>query len=269
MRLRKNPIYDYEPPKPVIEVEQKPGKRRVILLIVLLTIAAVALGIWIYDMVTVDPGWYTISVETTDPSCANEFSFQYNVGTNGKDAKQEKKAVTQVYTQACVQAYNLFTWDVAQPVAGGIRYLSDRPNQTVTVEKTLYDALALAKDSRLLFMGPITAQYSQIFQYDEDYLAAQCDPLQNPEVMAYIMQLMGFIRSEDHIRLELLGDNQVKLCVSQRYLDFAQANEVENLLDFGWMRNAFVADYLADALMEKGYNQGYLVSFDGFGCYLD
>ncbi len=269
MRLRKNPIFDQEPPKPVIEVEQKPGKRRVILLIVCLLVAAIALGTWIHGLVTVDPGWYTISAETTNRNCGNEFAFSYNVGATGNNAKDEKEAVTEIYTDACKEAYNLFTWDVEEPFEGGIRYLSDHPNQVVTVDGRLYEALALAKDSRLLYMGPVTAEYSRIFQYEEEYLAAQCDPAQNPEVMAYITQLVGFTASADHIRLELLEDSQVKLHISADYLSFAGENGVEAFLDFGWMKNAFIADFLADTLTEKGYTQGYLVSFDGFGCYLD
>ena len=269
MRLRKNPLFEQEHINPVIEVEQKPGKRRVILLIICLTVAVVALGTWIYNMVTVEPGWYTISAETTDVSCSDEFSFFYNVGASGKKPKEEKKAVTEIYTNASVEAYNLFTWDVPEAVEGGIRYLSDRPNQVVTVQTPLYEVLSQAKNNRLLFMGPVTAEYGRMFQYDVEYMAAQCDPAQNPEVMAYITELMAFIGFEDHIRLELLGSNQVQLHVSQEYLAFAKENGVENLLDLGWMRNAFVADFVADALIENGYTQGYLVSHDGFGCYLD
>ena len=266
MRLRKNPIYDQEQPQPIIEVEQKPGKRRVILLIICLSVAAVALGYWIHNLVTVEPGWYTISVETTAPNCGNEFAFQYKVGGN---AKEEKKAVTKAYTQAAKEAYELLTWDVEDPFEGGIRYLSDRPNQAVTIDSRLYNALALAKDSRLLFMGPVTAEYSRMFQYDEEQMAAQCDPGQNPEVMAYVAELITFVGSQEHIRLELLVNDRVTLLISQAYLDFAREHGVENFLDLGWMRNAFAADLMADALKEKGYTQGYLVSFDGFGCYLD
>ena len=268
MRLRKNPIFNQEPPKPVIEVEQKPGKRRVILLIICLSVAAIALGTWLYDVVTVDPGWYTISAETTEGNCGNEFAFSYDVGASGKNAKDEKKAVTEVYTTACKEAYDLFTWDVEQPEEGGIRYLSDHPNQVVTVDSRLYAALDLAKDNRLLYMGPVTAEYSRIFQYEEEYLAAQCDPAQNPEVMAYITELVSFVNAAEHIRLELLGNDQVTLHISEEYLTFAKENGVEAFLDLGWMKNAFVADFLADALAEKGFTQGYLVSFDGFGCYL-
>lgn len=267
MRLRKNPLFE-EQPNPVIEVEEKPRKGRVILLAVCLCVAAVALGIWIHNFVTVDPGWYTITPETTEANCGVGFAFSYNVGAGGANAKEEKKALTQVYTEACVEAYNLFTWDVETPVEGGIRYLSNRPNQIVTVDGALYEALQLAKDSRLLYMGPVTAEYSRIFQYEEEYLASQYDPAQNPDVMAYITELMAFVGSEDHIRLELLGSNQVILHISEEYLAFARENGVEAFLDFGWMTNAFVADYLAQALTEKGYTQGYLVSFDGFGHYL-
>lgn len=266
MRLRKNSIYDQEKPQPIIEVEQKPGKRRVILLIICLFVAAVALGYWIHNLVTVEPGWYTISVETTAPNCGNEFAFHYKVG---KNAKEEKKAVTKAYTQAAKEAYDLFTWDVEEPVEGGIRYLSDRPNQAITIDSRLYKALALAKDSRLLFMGPVTAEYSRMFQYDEEQMAAQCDPGQNPEVMAYVAELITFVGSQEHIRLELLENDRVTLHISQAYLDFAREHGVENLLDLGWMRNAFAADHIANALTEKGYIRGYLVSFDGFGCYLD
>lgn len=227
------------------------------------------MGIWIHDLVTVDPGWYTISVETTEANSGNEFAFSYNVGATGNNAKDEKKAVTEVYTTACKEAYALFTWDVDAPTEGGIRYLSDHPNQVVTVDGRLYEALSLAKDNRLLYMGPVTAEYSRIFQYDEEYLAAQCDPAQNPEVMAYITELVGYINSAEHIRLELLENSQVTLHISDEYLAFARENGVEAFLDFGWMKNAFIADFLADALTEKGYTQGYLVSFDGFGCYLN
>jgi tryptophanyl-tRNA synthetase len=60
---------------------------------------------------------------------------------------------------------------VEEPAEGGIRYLSDHPNQTVTVDKALYEALSQAKDSPLLYMGPITAEYSKIFQYLEEHIA--------------------------------------------------------------------------------------------------
>jgi hypothetical protein len=270
MRKRKNPLFDRElKPKPVIEVEEKHVKLRVVLLVICIAVALISLGYWLFGLLSVEPGWYTISVKSSQAHCGNEFTFAYYAGADGLDAKAEREAVIRIYSKASEEAYNLFTWDVEEPEEGGVRYLSDRPNQTVTVDKPLYDALSMAKDSPLMYMGPVTAEYAKIFQYTEEHLAVRYDPAQNPEVKAFITELMGYVGSRDHIRLELLGNNQVKLCISAEFLNYAQANGVEAFLDFGWMKNAFIADYLADALTEKGYTQGYLVSYDGFGRYLE
>lgn len=267
---RKKSFFDRElKPKQVIEVEEKHVKLRVILLIICGAVALIALGTWLFGLLTVEPGWYTISVKSSEEHCGNEFTFAYYAGADGLDAKAEREAVIRIYSKASEEAYNLFTWDVEEPAEGGVRYLSDRPNQTVTVDEALYDALSLAKDSPLMYMGPVTAEYAKIFQYTEEHLAAKYDPAQNPEAKAFIAELMAYVGSREHIRLELLGNNQVKLCISAEFLNYAQANGVEAFLDFGWMKNAFIADYLAAALTEKGYTQGYLVSYDGFGRYLE
>lgn len=270
MGLRKKPLFDRElKPKPVIEVEQKHVKLRVVLLILCGAVALISLGHWLFGMLTVDPGWYTITVKSSEDHCGDEFTFAYNVGADGIDPKSERDTVINLYSRACEEAYELFAWDVEAPAEGGIRYVSDHPNQVVTVDSRLYEALALAKDSPLLYMGPVTAEYAKIFQCTEDHLASRHDPAQNPEVMADITELIGFVGAKDHIHLELLGNNQVKLYISAAFLNYAQANGIEVFLDFGWMKNAFIADFLAEALCEKGYTQGYLVSYDGFGRYLE
>lgn len=267
MKFRRNSFFKHEEENIVIEVEQKPGKRRVILLIVCALVAVAALGIWLYDAVKVEPGLYTVTAQTSQPHSGDEMLFLYYAGSDGRDAKKDKNAATEAYTQACLESYALFAWE-AESTEGGVRYVSDHPNQAVSVDSRLYKALAQAADSRLLYMGPVTAEYSAVFTAGEEYLASQIDPAKNPEARAYITELMGFIGSEEHIRLELLGNDQVKLCVSEAYLTFAKENGVKQLLDFGWMRNAFVADFVADALTEQGFVNGYLETVDGYGCYL-
>ena len=67
-----------------------------------------------------------------------------------------------------------------------------------------------------------------------------------------------------HLRLELLGDNKVRLQISEEYAAFARENEIENFIDFHWMRNAFIIDYFAQLCLDKGYTDGYFVSWDGY-----
>ena len=71
------------------------------------------------------------------------------------------------------------------------------------------------------------------------------------------------------ISLELLGDDTVVLRVSDAYRAFARQNGITAYTDLTWMKNAFIIDYLADTLNEKGYTLGNLTSYDGFTRNLD
>ncbi|MBQ2213477.1 MAG: hypothetical protein II414_02780, partial [Erysipelotrichaceae bacterium] len=45
---------------------------------------------------------------------------------------------------------------------------------------------------------------------------------------------------------------------------FCQKNDLHHYLDLNWMRNAFVADYIADELIANGYTHGRISSIDGY-----
>ena len=62
----------------------------------------------------------------------------------------------------------------------------------------------------------------------------------------------------------MLGDNKVCLNVSDEYLAFLQENGVDSLIDFGWLKNAFVVDYLAEVMIARGYTLGAITSYDGY-----
>ena len=103
-----------------------------------------------------------------------------------------------------------------------------------------------------------------MFLSESDPEAEERDPNKNPEVRAYIDEMMAYISDEEMISLELLGDNQVRLNVHEEYLEFARKNGIEEFIDFGWMTNGFTIDYLADQLVAAGYTNGYLASYNGF-----
>lgn len=71
------------------------------------------------------------------------------------------------------------------------------------------------------------------------------------------------------MNVELLGGNQVKLSVSDDYLAFAEKNFISDFIDFSWMKNAFITDYVADVMIDNGYTLGSLTSYDGFTRNLD
>ena len=56
----------------------------------------------------------------------------------------------------------------------------------------------------------------------------------------------------------------MRLNVGKEYLAYARENELDTLLDFGFVKNAFVIDAVADALTDAGLTGAVLTSTDGF-----
>ena len=52
--------------------------------------------------------------------------------------------------------------------------------------------------------------------------------------------------------------------MSDEYKAFADNNGVDSFIGFTWLKNAFIADYIADYFAQTGYSSGYIVSREGF-----
>lgn len=252
-------------PKPVIRVEvsEKNRKRRIILAVVCLVFGVLAIMYALINALNTDPGWKTVEVNSSQLNCSKDFVFMYYLGDSGMSATAEYKQLEAVYTEATVNAYRIFNEDIQK--------LGSHPNQALTVDPGLYRALELVHryGNRCLYLAPVYVEYDRIFLSENEIEAASYDPGQNPELVEYIRQVSAFANDPGMIDLELLGGNQVRLKVADAYLTFAQENEIAQYLDFGWMKNAFVADYLAEAMSAKGFTRGYLASYDGFTRNLD
>ena len=144
--------------------------------------------------------------------------------------------------------------------------VSTNPNQTVTVEPILYRALErfCATGSRAIYYGPLYSRYYALFASQYDEAAAEYDPARSSDAGAFAAQIAAFAQNPDQIDLELLGENQVRLNVGKEYLAYARENELDTLLDFGFVKNAFVIDAVADALTDAGLTGAVLTSTDGF-----
>ena len=237
-----------------------------ILIVVLLAIAVVSILTGLSSALRTEPGWQEITVETKQPNCGEEFVLNYDFSDAGSAATSQFKTLTALYSTACADAFHIFSPDVQSDDLFNVHYLNAHLNETVTVDPTLYDALSLIQqhESRHIYLAAVYAEYDRIFQSENEVTAAEHDPAQNPALMEYISQAASFANDPTKIDIQLLGGNQVKLQVSDDYLAFLVENEIEALIDFGWMKNAFIADYLAQVLADNGFTTGYLASYDGF-----
>lgn len=254
-----------------VTLSEKNPKGRLILVVLLVVIAVVAFTVAIMNFLQADSGWSDI--ETTpaaQTTCAQEFSFRYNLGVSGIAANAEYKLLTKVYTEAADMAYKIFSNEVFEDV-NNVAYLNAHVNETVTVDESLYEALILFDeyDSRYLYLAPVYEQYRGLFSSADDTEAEIFDPYLNAENRAYFAEIAAFANDSKMIDIEILGENQVKLTVSEEYLAYAEENGIVEFIDFFWLKNAFVLDYIAEALEAQNFTKGTITSYDGFSATLD
>ena len=187
-------------------------------------------------------------------------------------AHKEGKELRSLYTTLTEKGWQLFFNEAGETQLGNLHRVNSNPNKEVTVDPALYEAFQLfeQKGSRLHYLGPVYAAYDEVFLSGDELIAADSDPGQNEEIRQYVLQLAQFASDPNAIRLELRQDCKVLLHVSQDYEAFLQENMAEACyLDFGWLRNAIVIDYMAQQLVANGFTNGNLTTTDGFSRNLD
>lgn len=255
-----------------IELSEEHTGRRLIATAVLLVFGAAMLAYAFGQLVSPEEEWIDIEAESgAEASAAGEFSFLYRPGGGELSYSADRKAVTVVYTQLCRETFQLFHSREAFEGVTNLYAINRRPNEVLEVAPGLYEAFAAVEraGSRALYLGPVYERYNGLFSCEDDSQLADFDPRLSPEVAREYREYAAFAGDPQAVRLELLGEDRVRLSVSQEYLDFARREGVESFIDFGWTRNAFIADYMAQELTAQGYTRGVLASYDGFIRCLD
>ena len=255
-----------------IELDERHPVRRLAAAALLLVLGTGLLAYAFLNLLQPDSDWIKVQANSSaGPSCAEEFILLYAPGAGGGSPTAERKEVTNLYTDLARRAYLLF--HAGQPFEGVVNVydLNRRPNAAVEVDPGFYAALEAVVDSgsRALYLGPVYNRYLDLFSCQDDVQLLDFDPRLSGEVAAEYKGVCAFANDPGAIGLELLGENRVRLRVSEEYLDYAAAEGIEDFIDFSWMTNAFAADYIADGLAAGGYTHGALTSYDGFSRNLD
>lgn len=254
-----------------VEVSEKNVGLRITFAAVFLVIGLIALGFFLIQLLGEDAGWQTIELSDKSFVTADEIVLNYDLGQGELSATAEKRELQKAYTAALSRVYKLFDARVAYEGLVNVNHINRHPGKILTVDPDLYAAFALLESygDRSVYLAPIQAQYRNLFSCTDDITAASLDPRKNEEAKALVSELAAFASDPAAIRIELLGSNQLRLTVSETYLAYAKEHEIETVVDFSRLMNAFVVDAVADELMAKGYTRGYLSSYDGYTRYLD
>jgi hypothetical protein len=260
-----------KPVKKIILSDDKP-KLRIALVAILVLFGLSAFGYGIYSSRQSDNGWTRITVNTNaDTNNGDEFIFNYRLGEKGISATAENKQLTTLYTQTLVDAYQNFDKDTFHGSLHNVYDINLRPNEVVKVEDILYKAFEICAEYgiRHIYLAPVYEIYDSIFYCNDDWETESFDGYQNSELAKFYAQVAAFANDSSQVEIELLGNNQIKLFVSEEYQEFAKEEGITSFIDFYWMKNAFIIDYIADVMIENGYTNGYISSYDGFTRNLD
>lgn len=265
---------DLPHPKPVerIELNEEHVGRRLLLTIILLLIGGGALAYAVSQFFAPQSEWITIEANSSAGiTCAPEFEFLYHLGSGELSPTAERRAVTDAYTRLCRNAFLNFHNQLEEEGVNNLYAINRHPNEELAVDGALYEALAAVERSgdRALYLGPVYDRYESLFYCEDDSQLVDFDPRLSPEVAREYQEYAAFARDPQAVRVELLGEDRIRLFVSEEYLEYARREGVESFIDFAWMRNAFIIDYLARELTAQGYTRGVLASCDGFIRCLD
>lgn len=230
-----------------------------------MVMGASALAYTFVNFLNGDKGWREIEVNSGAVTCADDFTFLYDVGSGGS-VHSENRALMLLYSELAKNAYEIFNAEVEIEGVQNLYYINHHPNEEVTVDPALYSAFEKVEraGSRYIYLGSAYAVYDSLFFLDSPEYADAFDPKLDPEMTEFYQKISDFARSEADVRLELLGDNRVKLCVSQVYADFAAENGIERFIDLYWLKNAFICDFLSENIIEAGFTHGTVSSSDGY-----
>ena len=254
------------PPAERIEPSRENYKPKIIAALVFLIVGMVVLACAVAAFLRQEPGWRNIQASSRTLNCGGDFQFLYELGAGETSATAESWALTPVYTQAAETAYRLFNSNEEFEGVTNVRTLNQNPNRVLTVDGPLYEAFELIGryGDRSVYLGPVYETYDDLFLCEEDWQTRDFDPFVDPVVAAFHVEVAAFARDPASVDVELLGEGKVRLKVSEEYLAYAKANGFDRFVDFHWLTNAFIADYLAETLTEQGYTHGALSSVDGF-----
>lgn len=246
-----------------LEVSDKHTKSKIAVVLAAIFVALVAFGFGIGFGLSESMGWKVILLDTEQENCSGDFVYYYHLEKNGWSGKKQLDAVKNTYTEACINAYRIFNSDKEFAGMHNIATLNKNPNKEITPDPALYSALELIQqtNSKAIFLGPVYEFYYNVFfAFDETY-AAENDPHKNAQVAEIVRQIVEFVSDDSHINLELTN-GKAKLSVSESYATFVN-EQGGRYLDLFVMKNAFIADYIAQFMSQKGFG-GIISSFDGY-----
>lgn len=249
-----------------IELSETNVPARLFVLGFALLVAVVAFGAAISEHFSVQPGWQEIEASSPKTTASQSFVLSCKIGERAPN--QDLRAITATYTATLDAAYQALGNEEVDGVSN-LYDLNRHPNADVAVEPLLYQAFELlnAADCRYVYLAPLLEQYDALFAAAYDEEAAAYDPARDAGAGEFAADIAAFAASSADVQVRLMGENTLRLEVSDGYLQYAAENEITTFVDLGILRNAFLCDAVADSMWAMDaavYSDVVISSYDGY-----
>lgn len=260
-RTAKDRTSNVQKPVQKIELTEKNRRLRIIACVLFLVIGVGSLIYAFMNFLAPENGWNRI---TSNVAGSGEIVFQYNFGSGGVTEAAKKRAISSLYDDALAKTYRLFNENEGFEDVVNVYEINRSPNITLEIDSLLYETFSAFSGTRLLYLQPIYSRYSNVFYCNDDSELADFDPRLNPDIKSEFEKTATFALDERSVELQLLGDNKVRLYVSDEYQKYAADEGLTDIIGLSYLKNAFVVDYIADVMKSKGFTKCTISSFDGY-----
>ena len=191
------------------------------------------------------------------------------------ECNQRQKRAVELYSSTLKKTYKVTDPSSIYEDVDSLASINTSPNKEITLSKTLYGYLAKAKEIEVnsnysLFSAPLFDEWQRLISLQELQKSYNYDPINDADEAKYLSDISSFINDPNHISLTLLGEEKVRLNVSEEYLNFRQQHEISSpLVSFGSLRGAIEIETLIEAFENEGFHDGFFSNQRGLGATLD
>ena len=256
---------------PDLRVSGKHFKLRLVLTLLFLAIAVAGFTIGITSIGYKEEGFYTLSASSSETS--GDYSQGYTAtlyfSGKSKEIKNKLSEAEQIYASSLEHTYMIYDDVVEHTGYSSLSVINDNINKDLDVSQELYTLLEdlLAKstvsNNYSIYADPLYDYWDGLYSLTANDKESS-DPKNNLDAKTRLETIVSYINDENHVKLNLLGNNRVHLHVSEDYVSFRRDNNMStSYISMNVLKEAYRLEDLANKLTEAGYTTGYITTKDG------
>ena len=210
------------------------------------------------------------------PLYGYDFDFVYYVDGTTLENQNRIDAISAEYSNQLAYFYSSFDEANVYEHYPSIGKVNKSNNEEVTLSEFTYNALYDAYQKTIngvnysIFAEPIYTYWYSIFNKLTMEEVEAADPLNNETTLSVLTALSTYIKDRNHVDLKFLGENKVKLEMSEEYKTYLSDYGLNDcVIGLNNLKTAYIAKNIVSYLRQYNYTGGYLHSRDGMIFQLD